>query len=349
MLIEGLRAFSLSPDRHVGAVSCGLDGVFVGDVPLLLYACGTWSVRSTSELNDELSECYRLPVEIAIKAGALALIAGALNRNDLGMAAIVTVQMEFPDPPPLAKQIESDDEIIRRALELYRSGLLKAGWDPAKHPRRGTPPNRGWFSPIEDSSNVEESGSSPERRNISPKGWPSNRARSKALRWLDDYAGDIVQIGGRLLFRGTEIGLAITVFVTDLGLTELNRDENPDIIGKQRLIDQMITALNPPKILEELQARPTENVLGYDIHHIVEQNDYNVQKNIVEKFGAERINGPDNVVWVPRFKHEDITAYYNSKPSTGDASTFRQSIRNMDFEQERAEGLRILREYGVLK
>ena len=62
------------------------------------------------------------------------------------MAAIATVQMQFPDPPPLAKAAESDDEIICRAAELSRSGLLKANWDPAKHPRTGTEPNPGWFA-----------------------------------------------------------------------------------------------------------------------------------------------------------------------------------------------------------
>ncbi len=149
--MPGLRAFSLAAERASNAVSCGVDGAFVGDVPLLqtVGAAGTkqWAVRALPELNEELSAQYGLPIDIAAKANALALIATAFNRGDLAMAAIATVQMQFPDPPPLAKGRETDDEIARRALELHRSRLLKF-WDPEKHPRTGTPPNPGEFAPV---------------------------------------------------------------------------------------------------------------------------------------------------------------------------------------------------------
>ncbi len=149
--MPGLRAFTLAAERSSDAVSCGADGVFVGDVPLLQAINGAsanpqWVVRTVPELNDELSTQYGLPIDVAAKANALALIAAAFNRGDLAMAAIATVQMQFPDPPPLAKGRETDDEIARRALELHRSRLLKF-WDPEKHPRTGTPPNPGWFAP----------------------------------------------------------------------------------------------------------------------------------------------------------------------------------------------------------
>jgi hypothetical protein len=150
--MPGLRAFSLAAARGLGGVSCDVDGVYVGDIPLLTCceangANKRWVVRPISELNNELSALYRLPVDAARKANALQLIATALNRGDIAMAAIATVQMEFPDPPPLAKGVESRAEVERRATEFYHSGLLKF-WDPAKHPRAGTPPNPGWFAPI---------------------------------------------------------------------------------------------------------------------------------------------------------------------------------------------------------
>jgi hypothetical protein len=148
--MPGLRAFSLSAERTSNAVSCGARGVFVGDVPLLQAAGGAganrqWSVRPISELNEELSAQYGLPIDVVAKANALALIAAAFNRRDLAMAAIATVQMQFPDPP-LTKGRATEEEIGRRALDLHRSRLLKF-WDPAKHPRTGTPPNPGWFAP----------------------------------------------------------------------------------------------------------------------------------------------------------------------------------------------------------
>jgi hypothetical protein len=354
LAMPGLRAFSLSPARDSGRVSCDAQGVFVGDVPLLNrtpVGVGdvVWSVRPIAELNDELAACYRLPIDIAAKVGALALIASALNRSDLALAAIAAVQMQFPDPPPLAKGDEASDEMMRRALELYRSGLLKADWDPSKHPRRGSPPNPGWFGPVDDDSSASESDVTPKRPNISPKGWPSNHDRSEGLKWLREAGPEIVEIGGRLFFRGSLIGLAISTFVKVLGETELNRGEGPGIVGEQRLIDQMITSLDPPKTLEELQARPTENVLGYDRHHIVEQNDYNLKKCFLEKFGRERIEDPDNIVWVPRYRHEQITNKYNGNTDGPGSPTFRQSIRELDYDHQRAKGLEKLREFGVLK
>jgi hypothetical protein len=154
--MPGLRGFSLTATRESDGVSCSADGVFIGDVPLLQLPDAensSWTVRSIAELNKELSARYRLPIDIASKAGALALIATAFNRGDLAMAAIATVQMRFPDPPPLAKTIENREEISARAHELIRSGLLKF-WDPEQHPRAGGPPNAGWFAPVAEASEV---------------------------------------------------------------------------------------------------------------------------------------------------------------------------------------------------
>ncbi len=143
----GARGFALAASRASAGVYCGADGVFVGGVPLLrrAHAAGAWSVRPISELNDELSTLYRLPVDVTAKANALALIVHALNRGDLAMVAIATVQMQVPDPP-LSKATESHQQIIRRAAELHRCGLLKWIWDPLEHPRLGGPPNAGWFA-----------------------------------------------------------------------------------------------------------------------------------------------------------------------------------------------------------
>jgi hypothetical protein len=148
LAMTGLRAFSLAAKRGSEGVSCDAGGVFVGGIPLLQPpSIGTpyWTARAAAELNKELSARYRLPIEIASKSGALALIAAALNRGDMAMAAIAAVQMQIPDPPPLTKRAETPDEITGRARELFRSGLLKF-WDPAKHPRAGVPPNAGWFT-----------------------------------------------------------------------------------------------------------------------------------------------------------------------------------------------------------
>ena len=154
LAMPGLRAFSLAAKPETGGVSCNEQGVFIGHIPLLEQARGLWTSRPIAEINDALRVCYRLPVDIASKANALALIARALNRGDFAMAAIAAVQMQFPNPPLLAKGVEPADETMRRASELARSGLLK-DWDPAKHPRTGTPPNRAWFAPVSHSEDQD--------------------------------------------------------------------------------------------------------------------------------------------------------------------------------------------------
>lgn len=152
LAMPGLRAFSLAAKRGSEGVSCGADGVFVGGVPLLKPPGARnpfWSVRPLVELNKDLTARYRLPTDIVSKAGGVALIAAALNRGDMAMAAIAAVQMQIPDPPPLTKGPESRRDIARRAQELVRSRLLKF-WNPALHPRAGVPPNSGWFELVTD-------------------------------------------------------------------------------------------------------------------------------------------------------------------------------------------------------
>jgi hypothetical protein len=348
--MPGLRAFSLVADRDGGGVSCGAQGVFVDGVPLLrrereVDRNGPWAVRPLAELNDELTARYRLPIDVTAKAGALALIAKAFNRDDLALAAIATVQMQFPDPPSLTKGAESVDEIMQRALELHRSHLLKAEWDPTKHPRTGTPPNRAWFAPVPKE---------PKPLHASPgrKGWPLPKV-NKAVRKFVQWALTVVERNeGRILLLGVELNPWIDVFLLAFSPVELNQ-------GEDRLTAQIKAALQPPKSLEELQHEPTENILGYEQHHIVNQNPANLAKNVVVKFGRELINDPSNLAWVPRLKHEPITSYYNSGLiKVGDYNdkvaefgnlTVREYLNTLDFERQRQEDLRIMRKFGVLK
>src|SRR5580700_9897024 len=83
--MPGLRVFSLAAGSDSGGISCDAHGVFVDGVPLLRRECGTgsWTVRLLAEINEELTTRYRLPVDVTAKAGALALIVKAFNRDDL--------------------------------------------------------------------------------------------------------------------------------------------------------------------------------------------------------------------------------------------------------------------------
>ncbi|MGA3309832.1 MAG: AHH domain-containing protein [Xanthobacteraceae bacterium] len=268
------------------------------------------------------------------KAGALALIAIALNRGDLAMVAIATVQMQFPDPPPLAKAAESDDEIIRRAAELCRSGLLKASWDPAKHPRTGTKPNPGRFAPVPKPTSVPS---------VKPRaGWPLPYVNEAARAAVRSALGLVERNAGEVLVQGLRLVPWIEGFLAGFTPVELNQ-------GEDRLIAQLKSAFEPPKTLEELQQEPTEDNLGYEQHHIVNQNPDNLAKDSFEKFGSELINDPSNIVWLPRLQHECVNAEYSENSDGSGTPLVREIVNNMDFDNQYEEGLKILRKCGVLK
>jgi hypothetical protein len=133
------RSFALSNEPGPG-VFCGEKGVFVGAVPLLEQAHDArgpdqWQPRPVSDLNRDLSRCYGLPVEFNRKIEGLAAVARALGRGDLLHAQIATLHLQIPNPPGLTKSAQTHGEIIDLARRLQASGLLKADWDPMKHPR----------------------------------------------------------------------------------------------------------------------------------------------------------------------------------------------------------------------
>lgn len=68
----------------------------------------------------------------------LATVANALNADDACLASIAAVHLQIPDLPSHAARDDME------AADL----LIKSGdWNPALHPRAGTPPNPGWFAP----------------------------------------------------------------------------------------------------------------------------------------------------------------------------------------------------------
>ena len=227
---------------------------------------------------------------------------------------------------------------LSRATELYWTALLKAGdWDPDEHPRAGTGPNRGWFAEKPKVPNL------PAKR-----GWPLRSVNQKAREWIAKAAAEIVPKAGKLILYGVPVVDAVTAFAEAFKPTELNGGEN-------RLVAQMRTSFDPPKTLEELQKTPTENFLGYERHHIVERTPANIEKVIelmggwLEKFGREKIEDPSNIAWVPRLRHEQISADYSRNSAGEGTPTVRENLSRSDFATQRAAGLEALKKYGVLK
>lgn len=354
-----------------GGVQCCEDGLFVGSAPLLsrsLLADGeeAWVVRPTDQLEDELGACYGLPIDITAKLDGLSGVARAMGRGEMALAQMATVLLGFPDPPSLAKDAAAHGS-FELAAQLFWSGLLKGGWDPAKHPRTGEPPNPGQFAP-KDGANLpavskptlpKEGESKPPTETEqtlearAPKGlWsdlkPELRLYIRACMVSFDVL-EAAQEGAETIRQGLEaMRKSIETNIMFLEITA--KLPGAIIEARQRARDEVLASLDPPKTLVELQTPPTENVLGYDRHHIVHQNDDNVAKSPgevrVEKFGRNLIDSPSNLVWIPRLKHQLITGYYNSEV---DGVLRRQAVGAGDFAAQREEGLQTLQRFGVLK
>lgn len=122
---------------------------------------GQWQPRAVSDLNRDLGKRYGLPIEFNAKTGGLVAVARALDRGDLVHAQIATLHLQIPDPPVLAKSAQSMSEILDLARQLRSSGLLKADWNPAKHPRwpAGSPDSIGGeFAPAGSASSDPAAG-----------------------------------------------------------------------------------------------------------------------------------------------------------------------------------------------
>jgi hypothetical protein len=284
-----ITKFKLSPLHNGGRVSRDELGPEVGSVRLMkrtLDECGdeVWAPRDAGILNSLLAAHYRSPIDIGDKMEGLRAVARALNKGDVTHARFVTIFLQFPDLPSF------DDEAADRYDELLASlrwsGLLKADdeWNK-KHPRTGMPPNPGWFDtvPKDQKAPVPTEDAGNRRR-------PSKKANEIVRDWTKKNP-----IPPRGRSPGGYLEL-ISELLNELSKMELNQ-------GEDLITAQLYANYDPPKTLDELRLRPEQFSMGYERHHIVEQNAANRAK-----FGNAMIDDPDNIVWIPRLKHEKITA-----------------------------------------
>ena len=98
------------------------------------------------------------------------------------------------------------------------------------------------------------------------------------------------------------------------------------------------TQLDPPKTLGELQDAVNVDRPGTQKHHIVEQGP--AEK---EGFPRSKIDAPDNLVRIPKQKHQEISDFYsrrNVKDTRFDGQSPRDWLRNRSWEERREFGWR---------
>ena len=109
-------------------------------------------------------------------------------------------------------------------------------------------------------------------------------------------------------------------------------------------LESIITYQDPAKSLGELYEAVDQPRAGTDIHHIMEQAALR-KLDIPE----DMINGPANLVRIPRYKHHEITAWYARKTKQFGGLPPREYLADKPMSEHMRVGLDALRQYGVLK
>jgi hypothetical protein len=126
-------------DDNLG-LACTEQGLVLGRTLLIERRDGRFVVRERGEIECLFSLAYGREVTAQRLMPGLATVASALNANDQGLARIAAVHLRIPDLP---------DKAARDAMEAADILIKSADWNPALHPRAGTPPNPGWFAPTD--------------------------------------------------------------------------------------------------------------------------------------------------------------------------------------------------------
>jgi hypothetical protein len=121
-------------------LACTEQGLVFGRTLLIERRDARFVVRERGELEHLLGCAYRTKVNVDRLMPGLATVAAALNVNDQGLARIAAVHLRIPDLP---------DRVARDAMEAADVLIKSVDWNPAQHPRAGTPPNPGWFAPMD--------------------------------------------------------------------------------------------------------------------------------------------------------------------------------------------------------
>lgn len=185
-MIHQIWHLSEPGDDNLG-LACNDQGLVLGRTPLIERRDGRFVVREASEIEGLLSQAYRGTLPLPRLMAGLANVAKALNGNDPCLASIAAVHLRIPDLPSHAAR---DD--LEAADRLIKSG----DWNPALHPRAGTPPNPGWFATTagdaDESSRIQTAeNQSPNQASDAPtasSGWVRLPSGPKRIDELADFA-----------------------------------------------------------------------------------------------------------------------------------------------------------------
>jgi hypothetical protein len=125
------------------------DGLLLGRTSLIERRDGRFVVRARGEIERLLKCAYDGEPPVDWLMSGLARVASALNANDQCLARIAAVHLQMRD---LASAAVRDALAVEESLIKYARDGGAANWNPALHPRAGTPPNPGWFATTDGAS-----------------------------------------------------------------------------------------------------------------------------------------------------------------------------------------------------
>ncbi len=100
---------------------------------------------------------------------------------------------------------------------------------------------------------------------------------------------------------------------------------------------------DPPRPLDELQLAVDDPRPGYHIHHIVERT-----PAARDGFSRSLIHRRDNLVRIPAYRHEEITAWFATVSPLHGYLSPRDYLRGRTWEEHRTMGLAALRAHLIL-
>jgi hypothetical protein len=192
-MIHRIWRLSETSDHNNLGLACTDQGLLLGRTPLIERRDERFVVRERKEIECLLSHAYGRNFIADRLMPGLATVAAALNANDQGLARIAAVHLRLPDLPDRAARdgMEAMDVLLKYARDESGSDA----WNPALHPRAGTPPNPGWFAPTDGGESFSPrtaQNDDPERRSDAAasagQDWVRLRPGPRRIDELADFA-----------------------------------------------------------------------------------------------------------------------------------------------------------------
>ena len=194
-MIPRIWRLSETSDHNNLGLACTEQGLLLGRTPLIERRGGRFVVRERYAIEQLLSHAYRTSFSAGRIMSGLATVAAALNADDQCLARIAAVHLRLTDLPD--RDARDGMEAIDFLLKYARDEGGGDAWNPALHPRAGTPPNPGWFAPTggdggESSSTRTAQNDDPMRRSdagaSAGQDWVRLRPGPKRIDELADFA-----------------------------------------------------------------------------------------------------------------------------------------------------------------